>query len=195
MSRRVPGRDGTPPYRGVRLSRCPDQSEAIESPMSQIYATSNIPPLMNIVKYNPMEIWPGVLERIANGQSLASALRGPGMPSYALAKKHLREVPGLREAYEQANEDRAALLAEELIELADTPIPEDLDPVSRSAWVQHLRIRLDTRKWIASRVYRQVYGDKLDLSMNHVNVDLTAAMEEAQRRLDAIRQRTIDERA
>ena len=73
------------------------------------------------------------------------------MPSYALAKKHLRETPLLREAYDQAVEDRAALLAEELIELADTPIPEDLDPASRSARVQHLMVRLDTRKWIASR--------------------------------------------
>lgn len=60
------------------------------------------------------------------------------MPSYALAKQHLRSNPALREAYVQASEDRAALLAEELIELADTPIPEGLDPASRSAWVQHL---------------------------------------------------------
>lgn|GEM_PF-863412 len=187
-------RDGTG-HHPIGVSGGPDQSEEIENSMNQIYATSNAPPIMNIVKYHPQEIWPGILERIANGQSLASVLRNPGMPSYALAKKHLRETPLLREAYDQAVEDRAALLAEELIELADTPIPEDLDPASRSAWVQHLRVRLDTRKWIASRVYRQVYGDKLDLSMNHVNVDLTAAMEDAQRRLDATRQRTIDERA
>ncbi len=45
---------------------------------------------MNIQKYDPATIWPDILERIANGESLASALRKPGMPSYALAKFHLR---------------------------------------------------------------------------------------------------------
>ena len=149
---------------------------------------------MNIVKYHPEEIWPQILESIANGESLASALRKPGMPSYALAKSHLRSNKALREAYDQANEDRAALMAEELIELADTPIPEGLDPASRSAWVQHLRVKLDTRKWIASRVYRQVYGDKVDVTLTP-SIDLTEAMEAAQRRVEADRQRTIDNRA
>lgn len=156
---------------------------------------SNISNIMNIVKYDPAKIWPSILERIANGESLASALRKPDMPSYALARRHLRDDPVLRKAYDQAIEDRAALLAEELIELADTPIPEGLDPTSRSAWVQHLRVKLDTRKWIASRVYRQVYGDKVDVSLNHVQVDLVKAIHEAEQRLEANRQRTIDERA
>ncbi|MGL6078160.1 hypothetical protein [Methyloversatilis discipulorum] len=146
---------------------------------------------MNIVKYDPAKIWPEILERIANGESLAAALRKPGMPSYALAKIHLRSDPALREAYDQAIEDRAALLAEELIELADTPIPEGLDPASRSAWVQHLRVRLDTRKWIASRVYRQLYGDRVEVS-TQVQVDLSAAMEAAEKRLQAQRNRVID---
>lgn len=146
---------------------------------------------MNIIKYDPAKIWPEILERIANGESLAAALRKPGMPSYALAKIHLRSDPALREAYDQAIEDRAALLAEELIELADTPIPEGLDPASRSAWVQHLRVRLDTRKWIASRVYRQLYGDKVEVS-TQVQVDLSAAMDEAQKRIQAHRNRVID---
>lgn len=147
--------------------------------------------MTNIVKYDPAKIWPEILERIANGESLASTLRSPEMPSYALAKIHLRSDPALREAYDQAIEDRAALLAEELIELADTPIPEGLDPASRSAWVQHLRVRLDTRKWIASRVYRQLYGDKVEIS-TQVQVDLSAAMEAAEKRLQAQRNRVID---
>jgi hypothetical protein len=150
---------------------------------------------MNIVKYDPQAIWPSILERIANGQSLASALRHPDMPSYALAKRHLREDPKLREAYDQAIQDRAALLAEEMIELADSPIPEGLDPASRSAWVQHLRVKLDTRKWIASRVYRQVYGDKVDVSMTHVQIDLARAFEAAEKRVEAYRYKMLSNRA
>lgn len=139
--------------------------------------------MSNTVQYEPEQIWPTILESIANGASLASALRKPGMPSYSLAKLHLRSNPALKEAYEQAVQDRAAFLAEELIEMADTPIPEGLDPASRSAWVQHLRVRLDTRKWIASRVYRQVYGDRVDLEVKHTRINISAALEAAEGRL------------
>jgi hypothetical protein len=139
--------------------------------------------MTKVVQYDPERIWPTILESIANGASLASALRKPGMPSYALAKLHLRTNPALKEAYEQAVQDRAAFLAEELIEMADTPIPEGLDPASRSAWVQHLRVRLDTRKWIASRVYRQVYGDRVDVEVNHTRISISAALEAADQRI------------
>lgn len=139
--------------------------------------------MTNVTKFEPATIWPEILERIANGESLASALRKPGMPSYALAKLHLRSDPALRQAYSQAVEDRAAFLAEELIELADTPIPDDLDSASRSAWVQHLRVRLDTRKWVASRVYRQVYGDRVDLTVRADQISITGALDAANNRV------------
>ena len=147
---------------------------------------------MNIQKFNPEKIWPDILTRIANGESLASALRNPGMPSYALAKIHLRSDPALREAYDQAVQDRAAFLAEELIELADEPIPEGLDPASRSAWVQNKRVRLDTRKWIASRVYRQVYGDRVDVSVTDGRVSVIAALEAANNRVLTIDQDDVE---
>ncbi len=146
---------------------------------------------MNIQKYNPEKIWPEILERIANGESLAGALRKPDMPSYALAKIHLRSDPSLREAYDQAVQDRAAFLAEELIELADEPIPEGLDPASRSAWVQNKRVQIDTRKWIASRVYRQVYGDRVEVSVNHTQISINGALEAASRRVMTIDQEDV----
>jgi len=146
---------------------------------------------MNIQRFHPAQIWPDILERIANGESLASALRRPGMPSYALAKLHLRSDPALRDAYEQAVQDRGAFLAEELIELADEPIPEGLDPASRAAWVQNKRVRLDIRKWIASRVYRQVYGDRVDVNVDHNQISISGAIEAANNRVLTI-QRDVE---
>jgi hypothetical protein len=114
------------------------------------------------------------------------------MPSYALAKIHLRSDPALREAYEQVVQDRGAFLAEELIDLADEPIPEGLDPASRSAWVQNKRVRLDTRKWIASRVYRQVYGNWVDVSVSHTQISITGALEAANSQVMTIDQDEIE---
>jgi hypothetical protein len=44
-------------------------------------------------------------------------------------------------------------------------------------------VRLDTRKWIASRVYRQVYGDRVDVEVNHTRISISAALEAAARRV------------
>ncbi len=150
--------------------------------------------MSNIVRYHPEKIWPEILEQIANGASLATALKRPGMPSYALAKLHLRANPELRAAYDAAVRDRADHMAEELIELADTPIPNDLEPAARSAWVQWQRVRLDARKWLASRTFRQAWGERVDLSVNHTQISISAALEAANARILSVTQSEIDSR-
>jgi len=69
--------------------------------------------------------WPIILYAIADGPSSKSALRllNPA-PSYSWANKQLRNDPKQRAAYREAQQDRADRLAEQLIELADTPMPE-----------------------------------------------------------------------
>jgi hypothetical protein len=47
---------------------------------------------------------------------------------------------------------------------------------------------LDTRKWIASRVYRQVYGDRVDVSVTDGRVSVVAALEAANNRVLTIDQ-------
>lgn len=142
--------------------------------------------------YDPKTIWPLVLEAIAGGDSLTSALsRVNPSPSYAWAKLQLRGNHELKTAYQQAVEDRADRLAEELMELADTPMPEGLDGPSRAAWVQQMRLRIDVRKWAASKLKPKAYGERLDLSVTHEPISIHAALQEANRRvLDD--QRTVD---
>ena len=142
--------------------------------------------------YDPKTVWPQVLAAIANGAALSTALKySSPSPSYAWAKMQLRSDPELKTAYQQAVEDRADRLAEELMELADTPMPEGLDGPGRSAWVQQMRLRVDVRKWAASKLKPKTYGDRLDLSVTHESISIVKALESAQRRVhDA--QRTLE---
>ena len=134
--------------------------------------------------YDPKTVWPQVLAAIANGAALSTALtRVSPSPSYAWAKLQLRNNHELKAAYQQAVEDRADRLAEELMELADTPMPEGLDGPGRSAWVQQLRLRVDVRKWAASKLKPKTYGERLDLSVTHEPISIIAALESAQRRV------------
>lgn len=129
-------------------------------------------------------IWPTVFDAIADGASLKSALRQLNpTPSYAWAKKTLRNDPELHSQYREAQQDRADRLAEQIIELADTPMPEGLEGKERSAWVQHLRVQIDSRKWVAAKLHPRIYGERLDVSMTETRISITAALAEAERRV------------
>jgi hypothetical protein len=124
-----------------------------------------------------------IIDAISNGQSLSSILRQPNMPSYSWAKAQLRGDFGLRRQYDQAIEDRADRLAEELIELADEPMPDGLDGPGMSAWVQKLRVRIDARKWAASKLRPRAYGDRLEVAVQTPGISILEALQAAKRRV------------
>jgi hypothetical protein len=122
------------------------------------------------IEYRAAELWPAILEQIANGSSLSAIARQKGAPSYSWLKTATRNDPELRKRYEQAVEDRADLLAEEIERLADEPIPEGLDGPGLSAWVQRQRLRVDARKWTASKLRPKAWGDALQLKVEGMTV-------------------------
>ena len=89
----------------------------------------------------------------------------------------LRQDSELRLAYDQVMQDRGDRLAEELVELADTPIAEGLDGPSKSAWVQQMRLRVDASKWSASKLRPRVFGERIDFSISYEKISITAALE------------------
>jgi hypothetical protein len=73
------------------------------------------------------------------------------------------------EMYARARQERADLLADEIVEIADDgrndtyvddegKVRVDHDVIARS------RLRVDARKWVAAKLKPRVYGDKLELS-------------------------------
>jgi hypothetical protein len=135
-------------------------------------------------KFDPDVVWPTLLQHIADGASLTSALKQlRPSPSYWWAKDQLRRNPTLRARYEEACEDRADRLAEELLELADEPIPQGLDGPGKSAWVQKLRLQVDTRKWIACKLKPRQYGERVDVAVQQTSISIMAALGAAEKRL------------
>lgn len=147
--------------------------------------------MKHLCKYDPQTIWPTLLEDIANGFSLSAALqRLDPAPSYWWAKDCLRRDSDLKARYQEAVLDRADRLAEELLELADTPMPKGLDGPAASAWVQQLRVRIDVRKWAASKLAPRLYGEKLDVSVTETRISVTAALALAESRLLSMQEPT-----
>jgi hypothetical protein len=95
-----------------------------------------------------------MLERKADGNvmSLRDICALPGMPSESSVYKWRSTVPEFAEMYARAREEQTHLTAEDVIKIADT----EEDP-------NRARVRIDARKWYASKLNRKDYGDSLDL--------------------------------
>ena len=103
--------------------------------------------------------------------------------SYATAMYQLRQNPELQTKYRACMEERGDYLADELVDLADEMPPPDLDPALINAWVNRQRLRIDARKWSASKLRPKQWGDKIDVSVTHTQISIVQALEQAEARL------------
>ena len=99
-----------------------------------------------------------ILNRLIGGESIGD-ICGPGrddfMPSERTLYRRLTEDPDFWQRYARAREAQAHREAEEIRLIADTATAEDY---------QVARLRIDARKWRASKMAPKVYGDKLDVN-------------------------------
>ena len=77
----------------------------------------------------------------------------------------------LRERYARAKADQARVMADEIAEIADTTqegvtITESPDGITikRCDMLEHRKLRIEARKWLAAKLLPKVYGDKLEHS-------------------------------
>jgi hypothetical protein len=93
-------------------------------------------------------------EWITNGHSLSSWCRQTGRSAFVVYG-WMRTQPDFARRYAQAHEDRTDTMADDLLEIADQT--EGTDSI---AAVQAAKLRIETRKWIASKLKPQKYGEK-----------------------------------
>ena len=133
--------------------------------------------------YDYQKVWEYILDQIANGRTLTSIIAEPDMPSYAWCTHHLRNDPQLKERYAEAVDSRVEFMAQQFLDLADSPIPEGLDGTAQSAWVQQLKLKLWARTWIMSKLKPRTYGERLDVSVTNTHISITEALKQAEARL------------
>lgn len=90
------------------------------------------------------------------------------MPRHVTINQWRWKKPGFSTQYAQAKVAQADLLAEECIEIADETSRDSIlksnregeeYEVANSEWINRSRLRVDTRKWLASKLIPKVYGD------------------------------------
>lgn len=115
------------------------------------------------------EIADQICERIACGESLRKICEGEDMPGLSTVFRWLYANEAFRDQYTRAREAQQEYLALEILEIADdgsndTYIDEEGKPRVDHDVIQRSRLRVDTRKWIMSKLAPKKYGDKVDVN-------------------------------
>ena len=84
-----------------------------------------------------------------------------GMPVINTVWTWLNKYADFSQRYARAREEQADLFAEEIIELADMAM-EAKDNVQAQAY----RLRVDARKWVASKLKPKSYGDRVEANIS-----------------------------
>lgn len=105
--------------------------------------------------------------KITEGKSLAWICRQDDMPSASTVFLWLNRHRGFSEMYAHAIENRSDLHAEEIIDISDDGTNDWVEKevngrtvtVVDHEHIQRSRLRVDARKWIASKLKPRKYGD------------------------------------
>ena len=116
--------------------------------------------------YTP-ELATQICTHIADGKSLRTIGAMDGMPHQATIMAWLDgSKPEFSEQYARAHEAYADKLAEETLTIADdssqdTYVDADGNVKTDTEAIQRSKLRVDTRKWLASKKAPRKYGDKV----------------------------------
>ncbi len=109
-----------------------------------------------------------ICTRLAGGESLRSICDDAAMPARSTVIGWLfdGEHEDFMDQYARAREAQAEVRADEIVDIADDEsgdftTDEDGKRVVNHEHIQRSRLRVDARKWVASKLLPKRYGDKL----------------------------------
>ncbi len=117
-------------------------------------------------EYTP-EIATELCGYLSAGESLRKACSRESMPCTTTFFRWLRKYPEFEKQYAQAKQESADAFAEDMLDIADESeddieIDEDGAPRVNHENIQRARLRVDTRKWLASKLKPKKYGDRIE---------------------------------
>jgi len=112
-----------------------------------------------------------ICEKLACGESMRTVCKPESMPSMQTVFSWLRTLPDFLEQYTRAKQESADALVEEMIDIADDWSNDFMEikkwdeyyNVENKEVTNRSKLRVETRKWIASKLKPKKYGDKLEL--------------------------------
>jgi len=123
-----------------------------------------------------------ICQQIVSGKSLRTICLAENMPHASTVLRWIAsgKHDDFREQYTRACEERTEAFVEEIFDIADDGHNDWMDirrgkdivrVVDREA-IERSKLRVDSRKWYASKMKPKKYGDKLDLTSGGEKVEV-----------------------
>lgn len=107
--------------------------------------------------YTP-ELGDRICDEITQGKSLLSICKQNDMPVTVTVYRWLREYPEFSNNYARARENQADFYADQIISEADKASDRDSAAAAK--------VKVDARKWVASKLKPRKYGAQVDVTTN-----------------------------
>lgn len=132
-----------------------------------------------------------ICARLAQGESLRSVCRDEQMPDCATVFAWMRKFPEFLKQYARAKEESADAMAEDILDIADTPQIGSVTKTKADGsietregdMIEHRRLQVDARKWLASKLKPKKYGDRVDLTNSDGSLTGADALAKARARV------------
>lgn len=135
-----------------------------------------------------------ICTRLMEGESLRAICQDQKMPGQRTVYQWLNDKPEFQQQYARARDVQADTLADEILQISNTP-QIGLKTVSKPSgkeviegdMIEHRRLQIDARKWLAGKLAPKKYGDKITQEIGGIGggpvetVQMTA--EEAYKRM------------
>jgi hypothetical protein len=110
-----------------------------------------------------------ICSRIGDGESLRHICANEDMPDRSTVLRWVIANEEFRDQYARAREFQADKLFDEILIIADTPMigektkvmPDGKTETIKGDMIEHRRLQVDARKWMAARLAPKKYGDRV----------------------------------
>jgi hypothetical protein len=109
------------------------------------------------VKFS-QELFDEICSRISSGESLRKICRDEKMPNFTSIWKWLNDEE-LSKQYARAREQQAETFVDEILSICDEVLPTGIDGKIDPSVVNQARLKIDARKWVASKLKPKRFGE------------------------------------
>ena len=111
-----------------------------------------------------------ICNRLALGESLRTICKSEHLPNISTILDWISKHSEFSEQYARAREQQQEFYAEEILDIADDGQNDYMERLNKNGEIemvvnheniQRSRLRVDTRKWIMSKLAPKKYGDKV----------------------------------
>lgn len=114
-----------------------------------------------------------LMERLAGGETLKAICSEDKYPDASTIRRWVvADLHGVSARYTRAREEQVHAMIDETIAISDDTSRDTIQKYGKDGeaydapdneWINRSRLRVDTRKWLASKIVPKIYGDRLDL--------------------------------